>query len=336
MWVAQQCVLQVTIIMRNSGTQEALTKRFLKKGLGKFEQLMTGEDAKAALKEADHANDPLMRLQFLARLGWQFDLADVAALIATPSIVTFFVWRDSFYTLQGTTILVRNCDLRNLWIRFLVLLCIKPAASTLARSMLRSKMRKTLLGKETMHGTSQLAAKIMAERKITKSANGDEKVKQAFGSIYVDEELQAVNEELSLSGLNFAITRARAMKKWRFYLCVIVLQLFSAFPVRRRGPGRAFEDGEVLHIGTCDAEADKQLPLSISSVWYYVPPNVSLVTDCAVNDAFQETMCNTAVGWCDTIDRYGWTQPDITIVLEDGAKGFLLNASLCEVEEGEE
>ena len=150
----------------------------------KLEELVTGEAAQDKLKGVDHTNDPLMRLQYLARLGWQFDLADVAALIATPSIVSFIVWRDSFYTLQGTTILVRTCDLTNLWLRFIVLLCVKPAASTFARTLLRTKMRRTLLGKRTMHGTSQLAAKIQAERKIKGGkVDGDEQVRKAFQTV---------------------------------------------------------------------------------------------------------------------------------------------------------
>jgi len=329
-WVVQQCVLQITIIMRNSGYQEAITKKYMVKGvLGKLERLISGERADK-LPTIDLANDPLLRLQYLARLGWQFDLADVAALIATPTIVSFFVWRDSLYTLQGTSILVRPCDLVNMWIRFIALMIVKPAASAFARSLLRTTMRKTLLGHRTMHGISQLAAKIMAERNLHKAGTAEEsdlKVQEAFKSIYNEDELQTIAEELSVSGLNFAITRQRAMKKWRFYLCVVILQLFSAFPVRRRGPAVEYEEGATLVLADCGTENNRMQALPLSSVWFYVPPNVSVNTDCDLIDALQDTYCNPDVGSCATVGEYGWEAPRLTIEYSGEATGVNLNAT---------
>ena len=96
----------------------------MKKYLGGLFALLLCQRNQDLLKEFDPSQDPLMRLQFLARLSWQYDLADVASLIATPAIVTLMVWRDGYYTLEGTTILVRACELPNLWIRFGLLLIV--------------------------------------------------------------------------------------------------------------------------------------------------------------------------------------------------------------------
>lgn len=195
--------------------------------------------------------------------------------------------------------------------------------------LLSATMRKTLLGKQTMHGYSQLASKIMTQRKIRKdtSRTGDDLVKQAFESIYVEEEMKAVEEELSLSGLNFSVTRSRAMKKWRFFLCVVILQLFSAFQVRRRGPAKMLEDGMSITVGDCRDEDNKLSALPLSSVWYYMPPNVSLVTDCHLIEAFQKTLCDPAAGACETVARYGWDQPQLDIQLSDDAVTINLNTS---------
>ena len=101
---------------------------------------------------------------------------------------------------------VRPCELRNVWARFAVLLCIKPAASWIARAWLRAKMRSTLLGKKTMHGTSQIAAKMIAMRKMRvqgmQGGNMDEKVQAHFD--FKEEEMAAMQNELSLSGLNYS------------------------------------------------------------------------------------------------------------------------------------
>ena len=48
-------------------------------------------------------------LQFLARLGIQYDLADVTSILLVPTIVSATVWRDGYFTMQGTGILVEHC-----------------------------------------------------------------------------------------------------------------------------------------------------------------------------------------------------------------------------------
>ena len=278
-YVLQQLLFQLNVIFRNSGTLDALLTRYL----GTCNALLSGY----RLKAFDPNNDPLLKLQFIARVSWQYDLADVAALLATPLMVTLFVWRDGYFTLEGTSILILNCELPTIWARFALLLVIKPAASTIARMWLRAKMRKTLLGKRTMHGTSQIAAKIIAERKIRhrgkgQTRNADDKVREHFN--FKEEELEALQEELSLSGLNFAVLRAKLMKKWRFFTCVVLLQLFAAFPVRQTAPGQILKHEPIpCTAGPCTGQpvnssyalSMRMEPLPVFNVWYYVPPEVA-------------------------------------------------------------
>jgi hypothetical protein len=214
---------------------------------------------------------------------------------------------------------------------------IKPAASTFARNLLRTKMRKTLLGKETMHGKSQLAAKIMAERKIKRGADGDEQVRKAFASVYVDEELAAVEEELSLSGLKFAVTRMRAMKKWNFYLTVIILTLFSAFQVRIEGPANPYEEGVAYTFSDCH-EDNGFSALPLSSVWLYVPPSIIASVDCDLIEAIKLNVCqdewanNTQADVClETQLLAGWTEPEFDILFDETAFNYTSwNRSDCE------
>jgi len=227
---------------------------------------------KENLKGINPHTDPLVRLQYIARLGWQYDLADVAALLATPTIVSFLVFRDGFFTIQYSGILVLPCHLRNVWIRFAILLVIKPGASWLARTWLRMRMVKCFLGKKTLHGTSRIAAKIMAERKLVSHGNDsnlDSKVLEAFSKDFTEDEIKAVQDEFSLQGLNFKILRYKLMKKWRYYLAVVVLQLFAAFQCRRNVP--------LLGIGN-ETHVPFE-PVAMSSTWAYVPFGLARLED---------------------------------------------------------
>ena len=123
-----------------------------------------GDDPLARLQKADPLSDPLYRLQYLARLAIQYDLADLTAMVVTPCAVSFFVWRDGWFTLQGSGILVRHCDVGRMWVRFATLLCIKPVASSIARWMLIRKMRSTLLGRRTVHGVSAVVSNYLQVR----------------------------------------------------------------------------------------------------------------------------------------------------------------------------
>ncbi len=78
------------------------------------------------------SEDALFRLQFLARLAIQYDLADLTAMITVPSMVSFFVWRDGWFSLEGTGILVLPCELRWVWLYFALLFVIKPFSFNIA------------------------------------------------------------------------------------------------------------------------------------------------------------------------------------------------------------
>ena len=277
-WVLQQVILQFNIVMRNSGTTDALTKKYL----GTLFRMLSGTGG-GKMASKDPANDPLLRLQYLARIGWQYDMADIAAIIVVPFVVCCFVWRDGYYSLEGTSIMVRSCDVRNVLIRFTALLIIKPFFSTLARMWIKMKMRKTLLGKKTMHGVSELAAKIISERKLASatkdSKGGDSKVHEAFSKVYVEEELLAVKEELSLSGLNYSVLRTRVMKKWKFYAATVIFQLYSAFPCKRAVPridSRNVRFGAGVEIDLVNMTLDR---LSLQEPWFYVPAVVDGFAD---------------------------------------------------------
>jgi len=274
-WLAQQIVLQINIIMRNSGTTDGLIKRYL----GPTIQLLLCRRKKQSLKGINPHTDPLVRLQYVARLGWQYDLADVAALLATPTIVSFLVFRDGFFSVHYSGILVLPCHLQNVWIRFCVLLIIKPVASWMARAWLRRRMRRTLLGKKTLHGTSPIAARIMAESKLVGGGgNSDAKVLEAFSKDFTEEEIEAVKDEFSLQGLNFEILRYKLMRKWRYYVLVIVLQLFPAFHCRRFAP--VFRsDAELLRDGLTQQMTIPFEPVPISSSWMYMTFDLARLED---------------------------------------------------------
>jgi len=154
--------------------------------------------------------------------------------------------------LQGSTLIIEFCDLPRLWMRFGVLLVIKPLVSRLARAYLVRTMRKTMLGKTTIHGTSQIAARIIAERRIHKSRKSDAASPREEGetsSEFIDaqqsvleefglttEELMAIKDDLSLTGLNFRVLRVKQLRKWRFFSCVAILQAFACFPARTIAP----------------------------------------------------------------------------------------------------
>jgi len=203
----------------------------------------------------------------------QYDLADVAALLLVPTLISLFVWRDGWFTLQGTGILVRRCDLPFLWQRHAVLLVIKPAASMIARAILSRHMRKTLLGKKTIHGVSKLAAELMASRKVLGSkgtlVQEDEKVHARFE--LVEEQLELVSRELSITNLNYKLLTYRLIKRSHiFFACVVAYQLFAALPV---------------HVEVADGDGAMQ-SISGALVWMYLPGEEAYAADADLSGSF--------------------------------------------------
>jgi hypothetical protein len=167
-------------------------------------------------------------------------------------------------------------------------------------------MRKTLLGKRTIHGTSALAAKIMSERALVKGKGADDKAQEAFSKVVSKEELMAVGEELKISGLNYAVLTTRVMRKWRFYTSTTLLMLFAAFPCRQKVVDgmEPFRDG--AHIELADYNSYDDLhPLPVTSVWYYVPPRAAVLLDPALFNSA------TADVDCETIEGEGWPAPTL-------------------------
>ena len=74
---------------------------------------------------------------------------------------------------------------------------------------LKLKMRKTLLGQKTLHGVSMLAAEVMANVNLNReNASGtDKKLEKSMDMI--EEHLDAVRDQLSITNLNFVLLRRR-------------------------------------------------------------------------------------------------------------------------------
>ena len=220
--------------------------------------------------------------------------------------------------------LVRRCDLPNLALRFVILVVIKSCCNTLARLRLGNAMRRTLLGKRTLHGVSDLAAKVAASRALTSnySANAaaDARVGSAArGEIMSDEESRAVQRELSLKNLDHTKLFVSMIRRNHvFYVAVIAFQLFAAFPVARLAPldrspsaVRALASvGVVYANGTAAASAapweggggwvagqpraglgetalrNETMPLPFQMVWMYLHPAITYDLDEQLQAAF--------------------------------------------------
>lgn len=307
-WLVMQVLLQTNILLRNSGYTDALLVRQLPRLIPNWIW------DTSTLSAYDPEADPLFHLQFLARITVQYDLADLTAMLAVPSVVTMFVLRDGWFTLEGSMIIVRHCDLWRMWSRFLVLLAIKPFAMQLAQWVLQRDMRKTLLGKRTIHGQSRLAAKLKVDaalnvgRKTSSvETRAQANIHEAFN--FTEEQLKAVQDDLTLAGLNFHVLRTKLLRKWRFYICVSVLQCFASFQVHMQAP--------LLSSGAAQMAAMAAAPENVSlvvlpqrSAWAYVPPPISLNKDELLAMAFNESLANvtgpTFSGACPTADYTGW------------------------------
>ena len=313
-WLVQQLLLQVFVFLRNSGTTDALISRFLKTG-GTLVAAFFLQERAVTFTFADPLSDPLYRLQYIARLAVQFDLADFTAILITPIAVTFFVLRDGWFTLEGTGILIRDCDLPSLWGRFGFLLLTKPVASMLARLYLIRKMRKTLLGKKTIHGTSLAAINALAHQRTLRSekmSNTLDESKQQEKLHLTEEELASVRDELLLSTLNFRILARKLLHQYDFFAMVVLLQLFLALPVRTSAP----VDPSLGGLPS-DPSSVPFFNVARQSVWMFVPPPLAHASDERLRDALNHTDVNIAgnhtcvSNWRESITR------DHTMVVDD-------------------
>jgi len=233
---------------------------------------------------------------------------------------------------------------------------IKPIGSTIGRLWMVRRMRKTLLGKYTLHGRSQVVIKALAEHSLkVKRAKGrskhsiltmdhEEKAQEAFG--LTEEERFAVGDELLMSVLNFRLLAKKQMKHIRFFTMVVLLQLFVALPVRKTGLQGSVDDPSfgsslppdslvqqhansslyrVFEIFAEDqAIEQKTTPLfglHQQSVWMYVAPVNRYLSDLALQSF---VAANANATWLRDCKRTGWAQP---ASLDDGGKvgmGFVI------------
>ena len=254
------------------------------------------------LKERNDNTDPVWVLQYLARVGMQYELADLCAIGCTPLLVWVFVWRgDGWVSLVGTGLLVRECDLANLGVRCAILLAIRLAVNLLARWRVTIAMRATLLGKRTLHGISDLAARVAASRSLDSSYAAARVVSMRLGAAkrgisIEDDEYESIRRELSLKNLqHFHLWTSMLRRNYGFYVCVIAFEIFAAYPVARQAPYDGAPSAtyiEWLLNGTAAtwidrAAVNETVSLPYQMVWLYVEPAVALDLDTRLQDVFE-------------------------------------------------
>ena len=227
------------------------------------------------------------------------DLADLAAMLLTPCLVSAFAWRDGHFALQGTGVLVRPCDLPNVWTRFAVLLLIRPFFSYLARLLLDRSMGRTMICLPTVFGPSPLGLEIYhaaTALNMTSRAAFDHLINSKLRDVRValnldDAEFRVVRDELCLRNLDYRQCSCEMLRRnYRFYTAVILFSLFAAFPVRRTLPSelaRGHWPADVRSNGTATAIAASSAHWANSSTahvphqltWMYVPSHVVAADD---------------------------------------------------------
>ena len=95
------------------------------------------------------------------------------------------------------------------------------------------------------------------------------------------EELMTMRDELSLSGLDFEVLFAKVMKKYRFFTCIVMFQLFACFPVFHHAPPARVE--AITNISSLR-------PLPAHSVWLYLEPEVAYAIDPKLQHRYDELM----------------------------------------------
>lgn len=336
-FLLQQLFMQIVVFLRQSGTTDALIDQAMDNILFPLlHALKLSEFKYNVVKQTDQLADPVYVLQSIARKSIQFDIAQVTALILTPIVISFFTWRDGVFTLEGTGILVHHCNLRLIWIRFLVLLCFYPIGSSLGRWLLEHKMRTTLLGKPTLHGTSRVIGKMRQEARIKQMAKAkaasarrrsvmelddDAETKQLESLDLTEEERAAVGDELLVSQLNFRLLLIRQLKHVGFFTQVVLLQLFVTFRVRTTAlkasvanpaaslAAEEFAISASTPLATANSTSDHWYILQPQSVWTFVNPVDKCLSDEKLLEAMNasSTFLNCAE-YSENISRAGWVQ----------------------------
>ena len=91
--------------MKNSGTWVALSTMVLRN---------------IGLQPKNVMDDPVIRVQYIARLSIQLNIADICASITVPLMITYFTLRDGLWVAPGSRVPVTPESLDNLWMRMAV------------------------------------------------------------------------------------------------------------------------------------------------------------------------------------------------------------------------
>ena len=262
-WVVSQILLQGLIIFRNSSYQDAFINRIVTPiallPLRYWKQHVKKEyDWEPPEDEYD---DPIFTLEFFAQKAVQYEIANSASLITTHLGAALFIWRDGYFTIASTGVLLRECDVPLLLARFAILIVIKPGAMYLARMLLKRSMRKVMLGKPSMHGVSKLALQERQRRQLNAERRRAAEERRAAGGVSEESHtnLGGISEESlapslqkeastaedrraqkardaqirqSVRSLNFTVVVHKVMKHKWFFACVVTFQLFAVFPIR--------------------------------------------------------------------------------------------------------
>lgn len=151
-WALSCAWKTIFVTLRNSGTNTAITRKLF---------TMCGLQPKRA------EDDPLVRVQYTARLAVQLNIADIAAAVTVPIIISQLTLRDGFYLARGSGAVTTVEDLPYIWLRSLVQLPFKVIGFIIASRWLKHRMRQVVLGKTTLLGESKLRARITVAEKAT-------------------------------------------------------------------------------------------------------------------------------------------------------------------------
>jgi len=291
-FIGLQFVMQVWLFMRNSGIVSAYARSLLLKLTERFVTPTNDQ-----LRKANYDYDPLLTIQYDAAVAIQYDFADMCAFLLTLLVILFFVWRDGFFTLQCTGLLVKATDNSLVIFRFAIILGLKLIAGYAARTYLMRTMRKTLLGQRTLHGVSQLAHEILASHSLVKGQNAAETANKHFEqhlskSIANQEHVAEVRRELNLKNLDYHIFARRFLRRFGpFLLCCMAFCLFACFPVTRtlhHGNNATdwFSDNRTCGEGFTNkgAAAGTEVNLLNWLQWTYVKPSGRIHLDDQVRE----------------------------------------------------
>jgi len=311
-----QIVMQIWLFLRNSGIVFAIQNKLLALIL---QRVAPPKDKGPRKKNPDE--DPLLTLQYLAAFGIQYDFADLCALLLSLFMILFFIWRDGWFTLHGTGLLVKSEQMGTVVFRFVIIAILKLLAGFAARTFLMRSMRKTLLGQKTMHGRSDLAHEILASHAMVKGGNAAARANKIHEThlrknLSDEEHIKDVRRELSLKNLDYRVFSKRFLKRFGpFLMCCMAFELFACFPVCRIAPvdyvdhpsdtfQKAAEIAKLAENNYAPGINASQVAFNTTYihvpswlVWMYVPPSERIAFDYQLNEHYTNFPEWSDLGW---------------------------------------